>query len=256
MKGMFFRIFDKLFCFEVKHRSDGVIFLSSAAKEWLEAEQLRVKNCAVIHPGVDIDTFQPLRSMYLQNLLSIPDDEPIVLSVGRLHATKGIDVVIQAFAKVFHRIKKGRLIIVGRGLLYSTLRDMSIRLGISDHVSFITKFIPPDEMPLIYASSDVFVSASYKEPFGLACCEAMACGLPLICSNVGGLKDMVENGVNGFLFNAGSCQALSRYMQALLVNDDLRKKMGFASREIAKRRFDYRLTAQKNLDFYKLTIRD
>src|SRR5207237_2666762 len=128
---------------------------------------------------------------------------------GRLVAQKGLDFLLQAFAVVLHRCPESRLVIVGDGDLELYFKRIAHYLGISHRVHFVNWQIGPDLVKL-FQRSQVVVMPSYYEPFGIVALEAMSCGRPVIASRVGGLIEIIEDGVQGYLVPPGDYLELAR----------------------------------------------
>jgi glycosyltransferase involved in cell wall biosynthesis len=168
-----------------------------------------------------------------------------LLTVARLHPYKGLEILLDAMG---HLRKKGanvRLRIVGRGPGESGLRTLISRLGISTVVRLDTEATPNAAMPSIYRSADVYIQPSLREPFGMAVVEAMACGLPVVASSVGGMLDTVEEGRTGYLVPPGDASTLAARLEQLIRDPGLASTMGVAGQERAVSRFDYRVIAQE-----------
>jgi glycosyltransferase involved in cell wall biosynthesis len=189
---------------------------------------------------VDTTVFRPNQRQLLKEKLGI--DSPIVLFVGRLAAIKGVDVLLRAFHEAVSSAPGAHLVIVGRGPEESRLRELQRRLGL-DQVFFLGG-VPHEEMPFIYASSDLFVLPSMYEPFGNVVLEAMASGLPVLGSKVGGMADVIVNGETGYHLRPGDVKQLSNYLKLLLQESELRSGMSKTARQIAEERFDDMVVAR------------
>lgn len=147
------------------------------------------------------------------------------LYAGRLDAEKGLDVLLHAFTAV-----PGELVIVGSGTEEDRLRALA-----SDHVRFAGP-VDRDELVPLYADADVFVLPSRSEPWGMVLNEAAAAGLPLVATEeVGAARDLIEDGVNGFVVPAGDEDALAEALRRLAVDPAFRAAAGKRSRELAGR---------------------
>jgi glycosyltransferase involved in cell wall biosynthesis len=150
----------------------------------------------VIPNGVDAKKFDfdfPDAADFRTNYAA--PDEKIIFHVGRNVREKGAQVLIDAFSKVLNEYLKAKLVIVGGGNR-QWLKDQAAALEISDRVYF-TGFVPDDVLLKIYKISDVAVFPSLYEPFGIVALEAMAAKVPVIVSDVCGLKEVVDNDING-----------------------------------------------------------
>lgn len=167
---------------------------------------------------VNIKEIEPTKGVVIYNPVSIPsipkvvkDDGFTIVSVGRLEAVKNQELLIQAFSKL--NGQNTRLILVGDGREREKLQATILRLGLEDKV-VLTGFTATPEHYL--AQADLFVLPSLSEGFGIAAVEAMLLGVPCLCSNVGGLPEIIENGKTGWLFNPTSEQELIDNLKAIL----------------------------------------
>jgi len=155
-------------------------------------------------------------------------DEVLIASVGRLEPQKNPLGLIEAFA----RVPVGRLVMAGEGSLAEAARRRAERLGVAGRVRFLG--VRADVAELLSAC-DIFALASDWEGSPLAVMEAMAAGLPVVATAVGGVPELVEDGVTGILAPRGDLQALGSALETLAGNPRLRREMGDAARERAKR---------------------
>ena len=186
--------------------------------------------------GVDTSVFQPApRSNYLQSLANIPEKEPLVGFVGRLSPEKGPDLFIQTAAKVHDKLRNCHFVLVGEGPMYEKLQKEIGRLGLSSHIHMVGL---QNDMPKVYACLDLIVSASYSEAMPLSTLEAMACGLPVVATNVGGVVDIIEVGGTGFLSRAGDADGLADNVVALILDESTGAAMGKAARKRVEEKFE------------------
>ena len=127
-------------------------------------------------------------------------------------------------------------------------------MGIEESVHFVG-YITHDHLPKIYATSDIVVIPSQiQESFGLALAEGMACGKPVIGSNIPGQRSVVQNGVSGLLVSPGDVKALSRSIKLLIDNPDLRKTIGCKARARIEQKFSWNLVGKKLHSLYRSVI--
>lgn len=219
----------------------------------------------VIPNGVDLDRFNvDIQKRKVRKELGIEEDEFLILAVGRNHPKKGFDYLIQAMALLRSQTQQRfRLAIVGRGT--EELRSAIEREGVRDLVITIP---PPSlssndpqamlELPDLrllsfYKTADVFVTPSLIEGFGIVTIEAMAAGLPIVATKVAGTEDIIHDGKEGILVEAGSPEALANAFHMLLENRSLREKMARNARLNVKE-YDWKNIAQKYSDVYDIAI--
>jgi glycosyltransferase involved in cell wall biosynthesis len=159
---------------------------------------------------------------------------PIVGVAGRLVAIKGFVYVLRALPSLVERFPDVQLEIAGEGPEEERLRRAAADLGIAVHVRFLGW---QTDLAACLRRWDVFAQPSLEEGFGIAVVEAMAAGLPVVASNVGGLVEIVENGETGWLVPPRSPADLTARLAALLADPQQRQAMGDAGRERARARF-------------------
>jgi D-inositol-3-phosphate glycosyltransferase len=185
--------------------------------------------------GVDTEAFAPLPRSQARCALNLPDDEFVVLQLGRLVPRKGVDNVIRALARLPQRVR-ARLLVVGgesadpderRTPEIARLRALACECGVAARVSF-TGHRQRDQLRAYYAAADVFVSTPWYEPFGITPLEAMACGTPVIGSAVGGIQYSVVDGVTGHLVPPRDPDALAACLQDLHTHPAQARALGRA----------------------------
>ncbi len=202
------------------------------------AESCDDPNAIVIYPGVDANEFCPDRH---------PGRRLVIGAACRLEPVKGISSLLQAIAIVASQDPTVRLEIAGEGSLRLELEGHAARLGLQENVSFLGW---RRDLPLILGTWNVFIQPSLDEGFGVAVLEAMASGLPVIASDVGGLRELVRDGVTGFLTAPEVPAALASKIRLLLDNPALRAEMGAAASQRAKESFSLAAMVRKTTDVY------
>lgn len=202
----------------------------------------------VVPSGVNLRTFAPLGSAAARD-----DGRPRILTVGRLVERKGFQTVVRAMAHV----PEAECVVVGgppAGLLEADpyagrLRALAHSCGVADRVR-LAGAVPREEMGHWYRSADLLVAAPWYEPFGLTPLEAMACGVPVVGTAVGGIRDTVVDGVTGDLVPARDPRALGAAIQRLL--DDRIRRFGYAAAALdrARERYAWAATAERLVDVY------
>ncbi len=185
--------------------------------------------------GVDTVRFRPLGRARARRELGLAPDEPVVLFVGRIEPLKGIEVLIKAAAQLEGRF---RLLVVGGDgkdtERKAGLRALADQMGIGEKVTFLDA-VPHGDLPLYYNAADICVVPSYYESFGLVAIEAMACGVPVVASRVGGLKETVQDGRTGYLVPWRCPEPFAERLDLLLSNEPLRRSLGREARAAAER---------------------
>jgi glycosyltransferase involved in cell wall biosynthesis len=177
-----------------------------------------------------------------------------VLFVGRLVAQKGVDVALRAFDTLLHLRPDIRFLIVGDGDSSLLLLRLARRLGISRSVTF-AGWRKGQELIDAYRDAELVLVPSLYEPFGIVALEAMACGKPVVASSTGGLAEIIEHGVTGFLSPPGDHLALAQHMASLLLNPALASAMGKAARQRALS-FSWERAAEDTVRCYEHLLHD
>jgi glycosyltransferase involved in cell wall biosynthesis len=181
---------------QVLFRAQGLIAVSHALKETMVRLGCRSENLAVVGNGVDPQKFRPRPRADMRRKLGLPNDSPIVISVGRLDGNKGFHILINAITRL--QTLGVMLLIVGEGPRRGRL-EMQIReSGLTDHVRLVGT-VPHDELSTWYSAADIFALASEREGCPNVVLEAMACGLPVVATRVGGIPELVLSAALGTL---------------------------------------------------------
>ena len=246
---------------EVLQGSDALVAESPASKQHMVWHyDVDPASVAVIPCGVDVARFQPQDKRRARAALSLPPTAPILLSVGRLQPSKGIDTLLQAAADIRRDYPDVCVLVVGGGLddqderetaELNRLQTLGRRLGLSN-VHYV-KAQPQEKLAQYYAAADVFVMPSHYESFGMVALEAMACGTPVVASKVGGLASTIVHGDSGLLVPPGDWRAFAQAVSRLLASPQLQSAMRQAGPERA-RAFAWPLIVENNVRLYRRLI--
>lgn len=212
-----------------------------AQLQWLYKADLR--KVVIIPPGVDTCHFYPIPPDEAKDYVGIPREDRMVLFVGRIEPLKGVDTLIKAMSclrvKEFER--PAYLVIVGgdpnvppeeMSVEMARLQSLCHDLCMDRMVVFLGKR-GQDTLPYYYSAAEVLVMPSHYESFGMVALEAMACGTPVVASQVGGLAFLIQDGVTGFHVPDQDEEALCDRLTRLLGNSFLRSQMGQAAADYA-----------------------
>jgi glycosyltransferase involved in cell wall biosynthesis len=205
--------------------------------------------CTVIPFGVDMDSLT-LRVGEVDKVQDLRrrHGERIILFLGVLRYYKGLDVLIRAMARV-----TGRLLIAGQGPQRTSLETLSRELGLTDRIRFLGEVSESERRRLLHAC-DVFVlpSIDRSEAFGIAQLEAMACGKPVVSSDLPtGVRFVNQDGVTGRLIPPGDPDALAGALGELLEDDTLRAGLGKTARLRVEQEFTAERMIAQTLDLYE-----
>jgi D-inositol-3-phosphate glycosyltransferase len=240
---------------EVIEGSDCVMASTPAeAAELLEHYGADPNRLCTSPPGVDHRVFRPGSQRSARLRLGLGPG-PVVLFVGRIQPLKGVDVLLEAFARIENLHPEGTLLVVGgpsgangqRELL--ALRQRAGLLDVLRRVKFYGP-LPHGLLADFYRAADLVVIPSRAESFGLVAAEAQACGTPVVAAKVGGLVYVVDDGVTGILVDGWDPADYAEVLDRLLSDDGLRKKMSEAAVAWAKR-LSWDATVRRYLELYK-----
>ena len=184
----------------IYRKADFCLAASQAIKK--NFESVGVDKVEVIPNGIDLKRFE--------NLQRKPHSGFVVMTIARLEKVKGVEYLIRALATPALRRSAGiRLSVIGDGSERKNLERLVAKLGLTEKVKFLGE-VPNQKIPEHLAGADCFVLPSLKEGFGIAVLEAWAAGLPVIGSNVGGIKELIEDGKTGILVEPGDPEAIAK----------------------------------------------
>jgi glycosyltransferase involved in cell wall biosynthesis len=199
--------------------------------------------------GVDITRFNPEGETIRARYSLTPDDHVVlfVAALDRAHHFKGLDRLFRALTAL---PPNTHLLIVGEGELRSTYAAQAAQLGLDRRVIFAGK-VSDELIPVFYRSADVTVfPSSPPESFGLVLVESLACGTPVIASNIPGVRTVVDHGGDGLLFKHTSVLALSQALKQLLDDADMRREMGHQGRARVEERYAWESIGARLETFY------
>jgi D-inositol-3-phosphate glycosyltransferase len=232
---------------DVLQNADQIIAATAAEQSQLEflyhAESHKL---TIIPPGVDTEHFYPIPPDEAKAVIGIPSDSHILLFVGRIEPLKGVDNLIRAIARLNDAgipfgCPQYCLAIIGgepeaspqdMNSEMQRLQNLCHELGLGDMVVFLGRR-SQDSLPYYYSAAEVVVMPSHYESFGMVALEAMACGIPVVASQVGGLAYLVKDGVTGYVVPDGDIEALSDCLMTLLTNPEIRQHMAEQAAEDA-----------------------
>jgi D-inositol-3-phosphate glycosyltransferase len=245
----------------VVKRADRIIVSTPAEQAQLEwFYHANMNKISIIPPGVDTGHFYPIAVDEAREYLGLKSDDRLILFVGRIEPLKGLDTLIRAVVclqlKDLH--EPVRLAVIGgdpdaepddMSEEMTRIQKLCDELTVGKMVAFLGKR-GQDTLPYYYSAAEVVVMPSHYESFGMVALEAMACGTPVIASQVGGLAFLVQDGVTGFTIPAEDSNALCDKLTALLGDETLRKQMGHAAADYAKN-YDWKKIASQIVRIYQ-----
>ncbi|MEX0922813.1 MAG: glycosyltransferase [Rhodovibrionaceae bacterium] len=201
----------------------------------------------VVPIGVETDRFKPAP---LEGADLPQEDAPVTVGfVKTFSAVYAPEIFLRAAALAAKEAGNLRFVMAGRGPLLAECRALAEDLGLSKRVVF-PGFVQHDDVPELMRSFDILVNCSNSESFGVVICEAAATGLPVVATDVGGVRETVVNGETGLLVPKENPAALADAIIALTKDSDLRKRLGQAGRKMVERHYDWR----KNVETFEALL--
>lgn len=230
------------------NQSDGV----TAVSESLKAQTLNTFEITtpveVIHNFIDFNRFNKINKDHFKKAIA-PNGEKIITHVSNFRKVKRVQDVIHVFKKIQEELP-AKLFLIGDGPERSSLEELCRSLNLCHNINFLGKQEAVEEL---LAVSDLFVMPSEKESFGLAALEAMACQVPVISSNAGGLEEVNINGYTGFVSQVGDVQDMAINSIHALNNQDVMDRLREGAYEQAKG-FQLEIIVPKYESFYQQII--
>lgn len=226
------------------NESDGVTSVSNDLKqETLDTFEIN-KDIRVIYNFVDLERFHKQEKEHFKRFIC-PNGEKLLVHASNFRKVKRIEDVIRVFAIIRDAVPS-KLLLIGDGEERQKMEMLVRQLEIADDVRFIGKL---EAMEEVLSVADLFIMPSEKESFGLAALEAMACQVPVISSNTGGLGELNIDGVTGFLSDVGDVADMAEKALFILQEDNL---PGFKERALARaKEFDKNLVVKQYEEYYE-----
>lgn len=202
--------------------------------------------------GVDLDHFKPGGDDGLRARLGW-EDAFVLLSLRSWEPIYGIDVLIKAFAQAARELPQLRLLLLGGGSQAAQIREILIKHGVMEKVHF-GGHVTNEKLPQFYRSADLYLSASHSDGSSVSLMEALACGKPVLVSDIPGNLEWIENGKQGWLFKDGDIDGFTQGIREAVIQQDKLAQMGANSRELAKDRADWRKNQLRLGEAYRLAI--
>jgi glycosyltransferase involved in cell wall biosynthesis len=212
------------------------------AQTLVQRDHLPPKRIAAIRNGIDLRRFESISGTGVREEFGVTADQVLIGIVGRLHPQKAHQDLFAALARLDGAtLDKLVCLVIGDGDLRQTLEAEVRRLNLTGRVVFTGL---RRDVPRLMNALDLFVMSSHWEGLPIAMLEAMACAVPPLSTAVGGVPDVIEDGVNGVLVKAGDVPALTVQIQRLVADADLRSRLGAKAKEDVLRRYDVVRTAE------------
>lgn len=232
-------------------KADRIIAVSNYTAQSIAREyHIPFENITIIPNAVDIERFNPsVNGEYIKEKRALTS-EHIILFVGRLDNTKGIRYLLEGFSKIVKDFPDAKLVIVGKGVLKQFILTYVTRNNLKNSVMLIEE-VPEDDLPKLYAAADVVVLPSLIEGFGIVLLEAMAAMKPCVATRAGGTEDAIIDEKTGFLIPPADSNSLYDAIYAILSDEKLSQRFGFAGRKRVEKNFTWDKVAKRTLDLYR-----
>lgn len=226
-----------------------ILTLNQNMKDTLIREYNVSQNVEIIPNGVDTERFKPCRENdNIRDLLDLPKDCFIIGTIGRLSRIKDVDTVIKSCNSLIKKLDNVYLVVVGDGRSMQPLQQMVSRYNLDHVVRFVGNKVNVDYYLKCF---DVYVQSSLYEGFSNTILEAMATGLPVVVTDVGGNISLVENNKNGFLFKPGDYNRLEYFIEKIYNSAQLKSELGNCSRVQAVRKWSIGNMIELYSEFYQ-----
>lgn len=213
--------------------SDIVTAVSTALKEQTYALIPTEKDIETVYNFVDERVYKPVDVGNLRAQFGIRDDEKVLIHVSNFRKIKNVDHIVEAFMRV-RKEMPAKLLLVGDGPEMNRIMQMVKETLYKEDVLFLGR---QDNLSELYSMSDLMLLLSSKESFGLVLLEAMACGVPGIGTNIGGIPEVIEHGKTGFIVEEGDVEAVAKHAVALLCDEPRLAQFKAHAKETVATRF-------------------
>ncbi|MFO8062972.1 MAG: glycosyltransferase family 4 protein [bacterium] len=203
----------------------------------------------IIPVGVDTDRYCPEGPVF-----SHISKGHSIIYLGRMDRRKGLDRLIRAMPRIIEDVPDVKLYAGGGGPLLDEYRKLAVKTGVDKHIDFMG-YIDEDDLPKLYRSGSVYVSpATGGESFGIVLIEAMASGIPVIASDIGGYRDVVDNGLTGILTDSADSRTLAKHITGVLLDSKKAQYLSNNALEKVSRHYDWDVVIDKTIEQYKRAI--
>ncbi|MEH7504618.1 N-acetyl-alpha-D-glucosaminyl L-malate synthase BshA [Neobacillus drentensis] len=191
------------------------------------------KQIETVYNFIDDRVYQKSDARLLKSEFEISEDEKVIIHVSNFRPVKRVQDVVKSFAKIAS-VMPAKLLLVGDGPEMTIVCKLVREYGLEDQVIFLGK---QESLEELYSISDLMLLLSEKESFGLVALEAMACGVPCVGTNVGGVPEVINNGINGFICEVGDIEDISNKALVILNDKSLHQQFSNQSIETARTKF-------------------
>lgn len=220
------------------------------AKEASQSALLNDKKVIVIPNSIDLNVYTPINKIESRQKINLPIDKKLIL-IGAMNLKdyrKGFNYLVLALNLLADSNKeisdKFEMVVFGK-------LDKNVTNQIPLKINQLGKLKNEEEIVMAYNAADIYVAPSLQDNLPNTIMEAMACGVPVVAFNVGGIPDLIDDGVNGILVELKSSEDLAKAIEKILLNENLSKKFSIAARQKILNDFDQKIVAAKYYELYK-----
>ncbi|UCE57523.1 MAG: glycosyltransferase, partial [Candidatus Bathyarchaeota archaeon] len=230
--------------------SDRVIVVSRKTMDYVLRLGADASKTSVMYNGVDTNLFYPMNKEECRAKLGLPKNRILVLTVRRLVYKNGLDTLIESASLLTRGHPRLVFIVVGKGPNRNLIEKRVRELSLEENVK-LAGFVPERLLPYYYNAADYFVvPSSSGEGLPLVLLEAMACGLPVIATIVGGIPEIIENMANGVLVPPRNPEAMAETISTLLSNKELGATIGNGARKTVEKKFTWKENLRRLQEVY------
>ncbi len=236
--GFLYPIFKRIFT-----KADSITAISTYLANW--AKEVRTKETAVIPNGVDVEKFKnqnsKIKTEEIREKLGFSENDVVLVTASRLVEKNAVDVIVDSLQYLPENVK---LLICGTGPLEKNLKRKVQSLKLEDRVVF-GGFVTHDDLPKYLAASDIFIRPSRSEGMGNSFIEAMAAGLPVIATPVGGIPDFLKDGETGLFCEVDNPKSVAQKVEKLIKDRESRDYIVANASGMVKEKYDWNLIAER-----------
>lgn len=219
--------------------ADAIICYTPEMKEEMENYGIRTENVRIIHNGVNTEFFRPLNNN---------DKKYDIIWVGRYVPGKGIEFLIQSLSELKKEFKNFKVLMIGSGPLKKSIEEMIIKRNLTNHITLIEK-ISNDDLVYYYNNSKLFVLTSIEEGVPRTILEAMACGLPVVCSDLPQLKTLIDG--SGILVPKKDTISIANAIMKILNDNKFYEQLSKNARQKIITKYSWEDTVNKTIQLYE-----
>lgn len=236
---------------EVLKDADKVITVSKKTREYVLKLGADRSKISVIYNGVDQNFFCPINKDRSRKKLGLPKNKIIILTVRRLVYKNGLDTLIESASLLIREYRNLLFIVIGNGPDRNIIAKRIKQLGINSNIR-LTGFVPEEALPLYYNAADYFVlPSSSGEGLPMVLLEAMACGLPVIATTVGGTPEIIRDMINGALVPPRNQEALTQAISKLISLKKESQAIGIENRKIVEATLTWDKNVRRLIEIYE-----